>query len=57
MKQMMIFVYDKDGIIATDRVSNGITVTAAYYQKFIRSVLHPQIRKLRPKKLTLVCSQ
>ncbi len=34
----MIFVYDKVGIIVTDRVPNGITVTAAYYQKFICSV-------------------
>ncbi len=40
---MMIFVYDKDGIIATMRVPNGITMTVAYYQKFILSVLRPQI--------------
>ncbi len=32
---MMILAYDKDGIIMTDRVPNGITITAAYYQKFI----------------------
>ncbi len=31
---MMNFAYDKDGIIATDRAPNSITVTAAYYQKF-----------------------
>ncbi len=30
---------------------NGITVIAAYYQKFIRSLLHPQIWKLQPEKM------
>ncbi len=49
-KQMMIFAYDKDGIIATDQVPNGITATATHDQKFIRSVLRPQIWKLQPKK-------
>ncbi len=43
VKQIMIFEYDIDGIIATDQVPNGIIVTDAFYQKFIRSVLHPQI--------------
>ncbi len=47
----MIFAYNKDGIIATDRVPNGITVIAACYQKFTGSVLRPQIRKLRPEKI------
>ncbi len=37
VKQMMILVYDKDGIIVTDPVPNGITMTAAYYQKVIIS--------------------
>ncbi len=49
VKQMTIFVYDKDGIIVTDQVPNSITVTAVYYQKFICSVLHLQIWKLAQK--------
>ncbi len=44
---MMIFVYDKDGIIATNKVLNDITTTVAYYEKFIRSILLPQIWKLK----------
>ncbi len=38
---MMIFVCDKDSIIETDWVPNGITVIAAYYQTFFHSELHP----------------
>ncbi len=38
--KQMIFMCNKDCIV-TNRVPNGITVTAAYYQKFIRSVFHP----------------
>ncbi len=47
----MILGYGKDNIIATDQVPNGITMTAAYYQKFTYSVLCPQIQKLRPRKI------
>ncbi len=44
MKQMMmIFEHDKDDIIATDWAPNGIIITAAHYQKFISSIVHPQI--------------
>ncbi len=50
----MISTYNKASIIATDRVPNGITMNAAYYQKFIRSALRPQIQKFWPKKLTVV---
>ncbi len=53
---MIIFVYNKDGIIVADWVPNGITVTATYYQKFIHSVLHPQIWKLRPEQIDSVVS-
>ncbi len=45
---------DKDGIIATDRVPNGITVTAAYYQKFIQYRV-PNLKTSVKKKLTAVC--
>ncbi len=34
-----------------DRVLNGITVTAAYYQRFIHSELNLQIQKLRHGKI------
>ncbi len=51
VKQIMIFVHDKDGIIAADQVPNGVLLTAAYYQKFIFSVLRPQSSKLRPEKI------
>jgi len=35
---MMIMAYDKNGVIATDRVPPGSTVTAAYYRKFLQDV-------------------
>jgi hypothetical protein len=35
VKLMMIMAYDKNGVIATDRVPPGSTVTAAYYRKFL----------------------
>ncbi len=50
MKQLITFVYDKHSIIVTAQVPNGISATAAYYQKFIHSVFYPQIRKLFPEK-------
>jgi histone-lysine N-methyltransferase SETMAR len=37
--------YDKNGVIATDRVPPGSTVTAAYYRKFLQDVLCPKIRQ------------
>ncbi len=46
----MIFAYDKDGIIATDQTRNGVTMTDAYYQKFIRSVLYNKFENFSLKK-------
>jgi histone-lysine N-methyltransferase SETMAR len=48
VKLMMIMAYDKNGVIATDRVPPGSTVTAAYYRKFLQEVLCPKIRRKRP---------
>jgi histone-lysine N-methyltransferase SETMAR len=36
VKQMMIFAYDCTGVIMTDRVPSGTTVTAAYYRQFLQ---------------------
>jgi len=38
VKQMMIFVYDCTGVIMTDRVPSGTTVTAAYYRQFLQKL-------------------
>ena len=38
MKQMMIFAYDCKGVIITDRVPIGTTVTAAYYRQFLQKL-------------------
>ena len=43
----MIMVYEKNGVIATNRVPLGSTVTAAYYRKFLQDVLRPKIRQKR----------
>jgi len=39
--------YDKNEVIATDRVPPGSTVTAAYYRKFLQDVLCPKIPQKR----------
>ena len=36
VKQMMIFMYDCKGVIMTDRVPSGTTVTAAYYRQCLQ---------------------
>jgi transposase len=38
VKQMMIFAYDCKGVIMTDRVPSGTTVTAAYYRHFLQNL-------------------
>jgi len=38
VKQMMIFAYDCKGVIMTDRVPSGTTVTAAYYHQFLQKL-------------------
>ena len=37
--------YDKNGLMATDTVPPGSTVTAAYYRKFLQDVMRPKIRQ------------
>jgi transposase len=44
---MMIMAYDKNGVIATERVPPGSTVTVAYYRKFLQDVLHLKIHQKR----------
>jgi len=38
VKQMMIFAYDCKGVIMTDGVPSGTTVTAAYYCQFLQKL-------------------
>jgi len=38
VQQMTIFAYDCKGVIMTDRVPSGTTVTAAYYCQFLLKV-------------------
>jgi len=38
VKQMIIFAYDCKGMIMTDRVPSGTTVTAAYYRQFLQKL-------------------
>jgi histone-lysine N-methyltransferase SETMAR len=45
VKLMMIMAYDKNGVIATDRVPPGSTVTSAYYRKFLPDILRPRIHQ------------
>ena len=47
VKQMMIFAYDHRGIIMTDRVQCGTSVTAAYYRDWMQN-LRRKMYKNRP---------
>ena len=38
VKQMMTFTYDCKGVIMTDRVQSGTTVTAVYYCQFLQKL-------------------
>jgi len=38
VKEMMNFAYDCKGVIMTDRVLSGMTVTAAYYRQFLQKL-------------------
>lgn len=46
MKQVIIMAYDKEGVIAIDRVLRGTSVTSQYYKMFLQKVLRSKIRKL-----------
>ena len=48
VKLMMIMAYKKNGVVATERLPPGSTVTAAYYKKFLQVVLRPKIHQKRP---------
>ena len=50
VKQMMIFAYDHQGIIMTDRVPCGRSVTGPYYCEFIQK-LNRKMHKNRPQLL------
>jgi len=50
VKQMMIFVYDCTGVIMTDRVPSGTTVTAAHYRQFLQKLR----RKMHTNRLDLL---
>ena len=50
VKQMMIFAYDCKGVIMTDRVPSGTTVTAAYYRQFLQKLR----RKMHTNRLDLL---
>lgn len=50
VKQMMIFAYDHEGIIITDRVPCGRSVTAVYYRDFLQN-LRRKMHKTRPQLL------
>ena len=50
VKQMMIFAYDCKGVIMTDRVPSGMTVTAAYNRQFLQK-LRRKMHANRPELL------
>jgi len=49
VKEIMTFAYDKRGIIVTDRIPIGCSVTGDYYKTFVATKLRQEIRKTRPR--------
>jgi hypothetical protein len=45
---MVIMAFDHEGVIATDRVPVGVSVTAGYYATFLHKKLRQKIRQNRP---------
>lgn len=52
MKLILIVAYEKYGVLARDKIPQGITVTPAYYKMFLQSILHSKIWQTRPEMLT-----
>jgi hypothetical protein len=48
---MVIMAFDHEGVIATDRVPVGVSVTAGYYATFWRKKLRQNIRENRTQLL------
>jgi hypothetical protein len=48
---MVVMAFDHGGVIATDRVPVGVSVTAGYYTTFFRKKLRQKIRQNRPQLL------
>ena len=44
-KMLMIFVYDFRGVLTAHRVPTGRTVNKEYYEKYLRTVLRPALRR------------
>ena len=53
VKQMIIFAYDCEGVIMTDRVPSGTTVNAAYCRQFLQK-LRRKMHANRPDLLETV---
>jgi hypothetical protein len=51
VKQMVIMAFDHEGVIATDHVPVGVSVTGSYYATFLRKKLRQEIRQNRPQLL------
>ena len=46
-KLLMIFAYDFHGVLTAHRVPTGRTVNKEYYEKYLRTVLRPALRRKR----------
>ena len=46
-KMLMIFAYDFRGVLTAHRVPTGRTVNKEYYEKYLRTVLRPALRRKR----------
>ena len=44
-KMLMIFAYDFRGVLTAHRVPTGRTVNKEYYEKYLRTVLRPALRR------------
>ena len=46
-KMLMIFAYDFRGVLTAHRVPTGRTVNKEYYEKYLRTLLRPALRRKR----------
>ena len=47
LKMLMIFAYDRHGILTSHRVESGKTINGKYYEEYVKKTLRPAIRRKR----------
>ena len=51
LKMLMVFAYDRHGILTSHKVESGKTINGKYYEEYIKKTLRQAIRRKRPELL------